>query len=92
MLKKLKKGLKVVKSGQNVINGPKWAPKAPRVAKISKIVRKSLLYFKNISKVLKMCKQLNNFRKFQIFIRARPKSARLAAGRAGRLTSLIETA
>jgi hypothetical protein len=29
----------VVNSVKNVINGPKWAPKTPRVAKISKIVR-----------------------------------------------------
>ena len=30
MLKKLKKGSKEVNSVKNVINGPKWAPKAPR--------------------------------------------------------------
>jgi hypothetical protein len=44
----------VVNSVKNVRNGPKSAPKALRVAKISKIVGKSLIYFKNISKIIKL--------------------------------------
>jgi hypothetical protein len=51
------------KKGSKMANGVKNARNVTktRVAKISKIVRKSLIYFKNISKVLKMCQKLIYF-------------------------------
>jgi hypothetical protein len=44
---------KVVKSVKKVINGPKWAPKTPRVAKISKIVRIFQKYLKGTKKCVR---------------------------------------